>query len=175
MYGLRNVPYDRKAKNRDKKKKILDLFFVLWYNHFCCEKSVMQRRQNQKIYRGIAQLVESRSPKPLVVGSSPTAPAKGPAAQGPFLIAFPHFYLLSIYGKTACLRDGLFFFFLKIRARLLGESPAPLRKKPCRFSEKAKALSGKSAASFPRRRQGALRRAAGEGAERGSQRPCPRR
>ena len=26
-------------------------------------------------YRGIAQLVESRSPKPLVVGSSPTAPA----------------------------------------------------------------------------------------------------
>ena len=27
-------------------------------------------------YRGIAQLVESRSPKPLVVGSSPTAPAR---------------------------------------------------------------------------------------------------
>ena len=31
---------------------------------------------NVFVYRGIAQLVESRSPKPLVVGSSPTAPAK---------------------------------------------------------------------------------------------------
>ena len=33
---------------------------------------------NVFVYRGIAQLVESRSPKPLVVGSSPTAPAKNP-------------------------------------------------------------------------------------------------
>lgn len=30
------------------------------------------------IYRRIAQLVESRSPKPLVVGSSPTSPAITP-------------------------------------------------------------------------------------------------
>ena len=31
---------------------------------------------NVFVYRGIAQLVESRSPKPLVLGSSPSAPAK---------------------------------------------------------------------------------------------------
>ena len=28
------------------------------------------------LYRGIAQVVEQRSPKPFVVGSNPTAPAK---------------------------------------------------------------------------------------------------
>ena len=37
---------------------------------------------NVFVYRGIAQLVESRSPKPLVVGSSPTAPAKEKSAFG---------------------------------------------------------------------------------------------
>ena len=31
--------------------------------------------------RGIVQLVERRSPKPDVVGSSPTAPVSGPVAQ----------------------------------------------------------------------------------------------
>jgi hypothetical protein len=33
-------------------------------------------RQTTADYRGVAQLVEYRSPKPVVVGSSPTAPAK---------------------------------------------------------------------------------------------------
>ena len=34
---------------------------------------------SRKTYRGVVQLVESRSPKPLVLGSSPSAPAKNPS------------------------------------------------------------------------------------------------
>ena len=40
-------------------------------------------------YRGIAQLVESRSPKPLVVGSSPTAPAKTHSDSSGCVFLFP--------------------------------------------------------------------------------------
>ncbi len=36
----------------------------------------MSRLEKQLTYRGVVQLVESRSPKPLVLGSSPSAPAK---------------------------------------------------------------------------------------------------
>ena len=39
----------------------------------CCSSSVAQ--QDNRIFRGIAQLVEQRSPKPRAVGSNPTAPA----------------------------------------------------------------------------------------------------
>ena len=39
----------------------------MWYNTGCCEKIT---------HRGIAQLVEYRSPKPWVAGSNPPAPAK---------------------------------------------------------------------------------------------------
>ena len=38
----------------------------------CCSSSVAQ--QDNRIFRGIAQLVEQRSPKPRAVGSNPTAP-----------------------------------------------------------------------------------------------------
>ena len=35
--------------------------------------------RNGKYFRGIAQLVEYRSPKPWVAGSNPPAPAKNPS------------------------------------------------------------------------------------------------
>ena len=41
---------------------------------------------NVFVYRGIAQLVESRSPKPLVLGSSPSAPAKAELVTTPLSI-----------------------------------------------------------------------------------------
>ena len=44
-------------------KKVLDLYFEMLY-------------KTAKVYRGIAQLVEHRSPKPSVVSSNLTAPAK---------------------------------------------------------------------------------------------------
>ena len=59
-------------------------------------------------YRGIAQLVESRSPKPLVVGSSPTAPAKKKARKALILQGFPCLFVL----PEADFRRVRFSFFI---------------------------------------------------------------
>ncbi len=55
-------------KKIEKNHRILLTFCVFWGNltkHDACNK-----------YRGIAQLVEQRSPKPRAEGSKPSAPAK---------------------------------------------------------------------------------------------------
>ena len=54
-----------------------------------------------EIYRGVVQLVESRSPKPLVLGSSPSAPAKKSVHAS---VRIFYFFTLhsSLFTKSAC-------------------------------------------------------------------------
>ena len=49
----------------------------------------------RSIFRGIAQLVEYRSPKPLVVGSIPTAPATKKCRQSLVFKGFDGFYFFT--------------------------------------------------------------------------------
>ncbi len=51
---------------------------------------------NKKIYRGIVQLVEYRSPKPQVVGSNPTAPVNEIKTEWFTL----RFYFIKLYTKN---------------------------------------------------------------------------
>ena len=65
---------------------LLVLLSVLYFPLFAhrtvkFQKPLVKREKicyntSRKTYRGVVQLVESRSPKPLVLGSSPSAPAK---------------------------------------------------------------------------------------------------
>ena len=54
-------------------KKVLDLL---------CRVVYQSKRSIDDAYRGIAQLVEHRSPKPSVEGSNPSAPANNQRAAG---------------------------------------------------------------------------------------------
>ena len=63
-------------------------------------------------YRGIAQLVESRSPKPLVVGSSPTAPAR---RKSRYAICVRGFFFSAIWKIALIMFFSLPFFNEKSR------------------------------------------------------------
>ena len=80
---------------------------VLLYSHTIAKKLLTNRyicaiifKLVNLAYRGIVQLVEYRSPKPQVVGSSPTAPATNPytIVYG-FLLITCFFFPEYIYNK----------------------------------------------------------------------------
>ena len=54
-------------------KKVLKIFLTFFQKGLAKCKTMCY---NSRVHRGIAQLVEYWSPKPRVVGSSPSAPAK---------------------------------------------------------------------------------------------------
>ena len=65
---------------------LLDYIEIVCYNHIC---------DLEKSYRGVAQLVEQRSPKPRAQGSSPCTPAK--RRQVSMKLAVFTFYLFTIH------------------------------------------------------------------------------
>ena len=91
------------APNKAKKRKIKE--------KIC--KRVLQKRAGygiiQELHGGIAQLVEYRSPKPWVVGSSPSAPAnkKGTFVYQKFLFCLSIAKAMVYHHALACISSAL--------------------------------------------------------------------
>ena len=81
--------------------------------------SLVRVQLEEPLYRGIAQLVEHRSPKPSAVGSIPTAPANAAIAQSVERILgkdeVTSSNLVSSSTETRCpARDSGFLLFLEV-------------------------------------------------------------
>src|SRR5699024_10316135 len=58
---------------------------------FAAKSVIISRHSTEcRVYRGIAQLVEQRSPKPRAVSSRLTTPAKSTVPAGAVLFCYPH-------------------------------------------------------------------------------------
>ncbi len=91
----------------------------MWYNNECCRPTA---------HRGIAQLVEYRSPKPWVAGSNPPAPA---------IIGERFRYARKNKRKTEISRDFSVFFDSKF-FRIFGDTICPFKStEMTRTTEKA--------------------------------------
>ena len=62
----------------------------------------MAHHQIKMLYRGIAQLVEQRSPKPRAEGSSPSAPAKETSTAVAVLVSFCTVLIIEHSAGGAC-------------------------------------------------------------------------
>ena len=88
--------------------------------------SLVRVQLEEPLYRGIAQLVEHRSPKPSAVGSIPTAPANAAIAQSVECILgkdeVTSSNLVSSSKKSRCpARDsGIFLFFVIFYLLVIG-------------------------------------------------------